>query len=123
MLNSSSSIIPFFNTLDKHISNTAIADIMISANLVTFVSFFWYFLVIAEVTQPAITPVRDATPSGMLTGRPMNVLNVTMLDIPVAMLRLLEQVFSQVSRSDILAYFLYVSLYLSSNLFNPCHLP
>ena len=35
----------------------------------------------------------------------MNVLNVATLDIPVATLRLLEQAFSQVSCSNILAYF------------------
>ena len=41
----------------------------------------------------------------MLTGRLMNVLNVTTLDIPVAIPRLLEQAFSHVSRSNILVYF------------------
>ena len=35
----------------------------------------------------------------------MNVLNVTMLDIPVAMLRLLEQAFSHINHSNILVYF------------------
>ena len=35
----------------------------------------------------------------------MNVLNVATLDIPEAMLRLLEQAFSHVSRFNILVYF------------------
>ena len=111
MLNSSSSILPFFNALDKLVSNMANAGVMVSVNFVTIVSFFWYFLVIAEIIPLAITPVRDAAPNGMLTGRPMNVLNVTTLDIPVAMLRLFEQAFSHVSHSNILVYFFYISPY------------
>ena len=68
-----------------------------------------------------LAPARDIAPNGMLTGRPMNVLNVATLDIPVAMLRLLEQAFSHLSRSNILVYFLYFFLYLFSNFKNPCH--
>ena len=52
----------------------------------TFVSFVWYFLVSAEIIPLAIAPVRDAAPSEMLTGSPMNVVNVATPDIPVAML-------------------------------------
>ena len=100
----------------------AIAGVMVSVNFVTFVSFFWYFLVSAVVTPLTLTPARDIAPNGVLTGRPMNVLNVATLDIPVAMLNLLEQAFSHVSRSNILVYFLYFFLYLSSSFNNPCHL-
>ena len=50
---------------------------MMSINLVTFLSFCWYFLVRAEIIPLAIAPVRDAALSGMLTGKPMNVANVT----------------------------------------------
>ena len=66
---------------------------MMLVNFVTFVSFFWYFLVSAEIMPLKIAPVRDATPNGMLTGRPMNVLSVAKLDILVATLMLLEQAF------------------------------
>ena len=52
-----------------------------------------------------LAPARDTAPNGMLTGRPMNVLNVTTLDNPVAMLNLLEQAFSHVSRSNIAVHF------------------
>ena len=55
---------------------------MMSINLVTFLSFCWYFLVSTEITPLAIAPVRDAAPNGMLTGNPMNVANVATLDIP-----------------------------------------
>ena len=47
---------------------------------------FGTFLVRAEIIPLAITPVRDAAPNEMLTGKPMNVVNVAALDIPVAML-------------------------------------
>ena len=85
----------------RYISNTANAAVMMSVNFVTFISFFWYFLVSNEIIPLAITPVRDATLSEMLTGRLMNVLNVAMLDIPVAMLKLLEQVSGHVIHSNI----------------------
>ena len=68
-----------------------------SVNLVTFKSYFWYFLVSAVVTPLTSAPARDTVPNGMLTGRPMNVANVTTLDIPVAALRPLEQAVSHVS--------------------------
>ena len=61
-----------------------------SNNFVTLESFFWYFLVSAEIILLAIAPVRDATPNGMLTGSPMNVANVATLDIPVATLNPLQ---------------------------------
>ena len=70
------------------------ADVMISVNSMTFESFLWYFLVSAAVTPLTLTPAKDTAPNGMLTGRPMNVANVVTLDIPVAMLNPLEQVFS-----------------------------
>ena len=120
MLNSSSSILPLLNALDKLISNTAIANVAMSTKFVTFVSFVYNFLVSAEIIPLAIAPVRDATPNEMLTGIPMNVLNIATLDIPVATLNLQEQAFSHISHSNILVYFLYFSFYLSSNLFNPC---
>ena len=69
-----------------------------------------------------LAPVRDAAANGMLTGRPMNVLNVTTLDIPVATLKLLEKAFNQVSLSNILVHSLYFFLYHFSNFNNACHL-
>ena len=68
-----------------------------STNFVTFLSFCWYLLVSTEIIPLAITPVRDAAPNGMLTGKLMNVANVATLDIPVATLIPLEQAFNQVS--------------------------
>ena len=91
MLNSSSSIIPFFNTPDTTLSNTTNAGVMMSINCVTFLSFCRYLLVRAEIIPLAIAPVRDAAPNGMLTGKPMNVVNVATLDIRVATLIPLEQ--------------------------------
>ena len=102
--------------------NTAIADVMISFNLVTFVSFFWYFLVSTVVTPLTLAPARDTAPNGMLTGRPMNVLSVATLDIPVAMLNPLVQAFNATRQFNVLVYFLYFSLYLSSSYDNPCRL-
>ena len=61
-----------------------------SINFVTFLSFFWYFLVRAGIIPLAIAPVRDAAPNEMLTGKQMNVANVTTRDIPVATLIPLE---------------------------------
>ena len=63
-----------------------VSRVMMSINLVTFLSFCWYFLVRAEIIPLAIAPVRDAAPNEMLTGSPMNVANVATLDIPVATL-------------------------------------
>ena len=90
------------------------AGVMMSINFVTFLSFCWYFLVRAEIIPLAIAPDRDAAPSGMLTGKPMNVVNVTTLDIPVATLILLEQAFNYISRFNILLYFLYFFLHIFS---------
>ena len=53
----------------------------------------------------------------------MNVLNIATLDIPVAMLRMVEQMFSHFSRSNILVYFSHFFLYLPSSFNNPCHFP
>ena len=57
-----------------------------SFSLVTFLSFFWYFLASTEIIPLAIAPVVNAAPNKMLTGIPTNVANVATLDIPVAML-------------------------------------
>ena len=92
---------------------------MMSINFVTFLSFFWYFLVSVEIIPLAITPVRDATPNGMLTGKPMNVVNVATLDIPVAMLIPLEQVFNLTNQFNILVYFSYFFLNICSLFINP----
>ena len=62
------------------------AGVTMSIKHITFLSFCWYFLVGAEIIPLAITPVRDAAPNGMLTGKPMNLANVATLDIPVATL-------------------------------------
>ena len=99
---------PFFNAPDITLSNTTNAGVMISINLVTFLSFCWYVLVRAEIIPLAITPV-NAAPNGMLTGKPMNVPNVATLDIPVAMLIPLKQAFNHVSQFNILLYFSYFS--------------
>ena len=120
--NSCSSILPLLNGLDTLVSNAAIADVTMSVNFMTSKSFFWYFLVSAVVTPLRLAPARGIAPNGILKGRPMNVLNVATLDIPEAMLSLLEQAFSHVSRSNILVYFVYFSLYLSSSFNNSCHL-
>ena len=87
---------PFFNVPDTTLSNTTNAGVMMSINFLTFLSFCWYFLVRAEIVPLAVTPIRDAAPNGMLTGKPMNVENVATLDIPVAMLIPLEQAFNYV---------------------------
>ena len=122
MLNSSSSILPFLNALGKLVSNTAIADITMSVNFVTSVSFFSYFYVSAVVTPLRLAPARDTAPNGMLTGRPMNVLNVATLDIPVATLNPLAQAFNVTRRFNVLVYFSYFFLYLSSSFDNSCRL-
>ena len=99
---------------------TTVARVMMSIKRVTFLSFFWYFLVRVEIIPLAITPVRDAAPNAMLTGSPMNVENVATLDIPVATLILLEQAFNHVSLFNILVYFSYFCLNICSLFFNPC---
>ena len=96
------------------------AGVMMSINFVTFLSFCWYFLVRAEIILLAITPVRDAAPNGILTGKPINVANVATLDIPVATLIPLEQAFNDVSQFNILLYFLYFFLNIFSLFINPC---
>ena len=98
------------------------AGVMISINFVTFLSFFWYFLVSIEIIPLAIAPVRDAASNEMLTGKPMNVANVATLNIPVAMLRLLEQAFYNISRFNVLVYFSYFCLNICSLSINPRHL-
>ena len=100
-----SSIFPLFNILDMLVPNTANADVTMSTNFVTFISFFWYFLVSTVAMPLMLTPVRETAPSGMLTGRPKKVLNVSKLDIPLATLRLLEQALSHINRSNILGAF------------------
>ena len=87
------------------LSNTTVARFTMSIKQVTFLSFFWYFLVRVEIIPLAIAPVRDAAPNTTLTGSPMNVVNVATLDIPVAMLIPLEQAFNHVSLFNILLYF------------------
>ena len=128
MVNSSSSIpqsgvplgpMPFFHAPDTTLSNTTNAGVMMSINFVTFLSFFWYFLVSTKIIPLAIAPVRDVAPSGMLTGKPMIVANVATLDIPVAMLIPLEQAFNHVSQFNILLYFLYFFLNIFSLSINP----
>ena len=119
MLNSSSSIIPSFREPDTILSNTTSARVTMSINCITFLSFCWYFLVSTKIIPLAIAPVRDAALNGMLTGTPMNVANVATLDIPVAMLIPLEQVFNHVSRFNILLYFLYLFLNIASLSINP----
>ena len=103
------------------LSNTANADVMKPVNLVTL-KVFWHFLVSAIAMPLMLAPARGTASNGMLTGRPMNVANVTTLDIPVTGLRPLEQVFSHISQSNSLVYFLDFLLYCSSNFNNPCHL-
>ena len=88
-----------------------------------FVSFFWYFLVSAIAIPLTLAPAREMAPKEILTGRPMNVLNVATLDIPEAILRPLEQAFSHVNQSKVLEYFSCFFLYLSSSLSNSCHFP
>ena len=51
-----------------------------------------------------LAPARETAPNGILTGKPMKVLNVAKLDIPEAMLKLLEQAFSHTNRSNFLEY-------------------
>ena len=119
MLNSSSSITPFVNAPDMTLSNTTKAGVTMSINLVTFLSFFCYFLVSVEIIPLTIAPVIDAAPKAALTGIPMNVANVATLDIPVATLIPLEQTFSLVSLFNILLYFWYFCLNICSLFFNP----
>ena len=66
------------------------AGVTMSINFVTFLSFFWYFLVSTEIIPLETAPVLDATPKAALTGILMNIANVATLDIPVATLIPLE---------------------------------
>ena len=77
---------PSFNAPDMTLSNTTKAGVTMSISLVTFLSYFWYFLASTEIIPLAIAPVIDAAPKAALTGIPMNVANVGTLDIPVATL-------------------------------------
>ena len=119
MLNSSSLITPFFNAPDTTLSSMTNAGVMMSINLVTFLSFCWYFLVSTEIIPLAIAPVIDAAPSAALTGILRNVANVATLDIPVAMLIPLEQALNHVSQFNILLYFLYFFLNITFLSINP----
>ena len=119
MLNSSSSITPFFNAPDTTLSNTTKAGVTMSIKCVTFLSFFCYFLVSTEIIPLEIAPLIDAAPSAVLTGILMNVANVATLDIPVAMLIPLEQAFNHVSLFNILLYFLYFFLNITSLFISP----
>ena len=94
MPNSCSSTLPSFNALDMLVSNTANANVMMSINFVTLASFFWCFLVSAVATPLTLAPARELAPREIFT---MSVLSVATLDIPEAMLSLLEQEFSHVS--------------------------
>ena len=67
-------------------------------------------IVSTEIIPLPIAPVRDATPNEMLAGKPMNVVNVAVLHIPVAMLIPLKQVFNHISLFNILAYLLHFFL-------------
>ena len=88
----------------------AIADVTMSVNCMTFISFLWYFLVSVLVTPLTLAPTRDTAPNGMLTRRLMNVLvNVATFNIPVATLNPLAQAFSTTRRFNVLVYF-YISL-------------
>ena len=103
---------------DTILSNTINAGVMMSVKHVTFLSFYWYFLVSTEIIPLAIASVIDAAPNTALTGILMNVANVAMLDIPVATRIPLEQAFNHVSQFHILVYFSYFFLniaYLSIN--------
>ena len=112
MTNSRSSILPLFNASDTLISNTANADVTMSTNFVTFVSFFWYFLVSAVAMPLTLAPARETAPKRILTKRTMSVLRVATLDIPEGTVKPLEQAFSHVSRSKVLEYFSCFFLYL-----------
>ena len=119
MLNSSSLSTPSFRDLDTTLSNMTNAGVMMSINFVTFLSFCWYYLVSTEIIPLAIAPVIDAAPNAVLTGISMNVANVAPLDIPVAMLIPLKQAINHVSRLNILLFFLYFFLNITSLSINP----
>ena len=112
MLSSFPSITPFFNATDTALSNTTKAGVMMSIKHVTFLSFFWYYLVSTEIIPLKTAPVIDAAPNAALTGIPMNVANIATLDIPVATLIPLKQAFNQVSRFNIVLYFAFFLKYL-----------
>ena len=108
----------FFNAPDTALSNATNAGVMMLIDFVTFLSLFWYFLVSIKIIPLETAPVMDAAPNAALTGIPMNVANVATLDIPVAMLIPLEQAFNHVSRFNILLYFLYFFLKITSLFIN-----
>ena len=110
---------PSFNATDMTLPNTTKAGVKMSISLVTFLSFFWYFLARTEIIPLAIAPVIGAAPNEMLTRIPTNVANVATLDIPVATHIPLKQAFSHVSQFNILLYFLYFFLNICSLFFNP----
>ena len=105
MVNSCSSALPLFNAFDMLISNTANVDVTMLTDFMTFASFLWYFLVSAVAMPLTLAPARGMVPEGILAERPMNILDVAVLDIPEATFRPLEQAFSHVSRSKVLEYF------------------
>ena len=79
-----------------------------------------YLEVSAVATPLILAPARDTAPNGILTGKPIKVLRVATPNIPAAMLRPLEQVFSHTNQSNILEYLEYFFAYLSPSLSNPC---
>ena len=95
MLNSHSSILSSFSTLDTLVSNMANADVTMSVNFVTLASSFWYVTLI---------PAKETVPKGIPRGRPMSILNVATFSIPDATLRLFKQAFSHVSQSKALEF-------------------
>ena len=92
---------------------------MMSIKCITFLTFFGYFLVSTKIIPPEIAPVIDAAPNAVLTGILMNVANVATLDIPVAMLIPLKQAFNHVHLFNILLYFLYFFLNITSLFISP----
>ena len=70
-----------------------------------------------------LAPASETVLSGMLTGRPINILNVATLNIPEATLKPLEQAFSHVSRSKTLEYFSCFASYIASSLSSSCRFP
>ena len=57
-------------------TNMTNTEVMMSIKHVTFLSFYWYFLVGTKIIPLAIAPVIDAAPSAVLTEITMNVVNV-----------------------------------------------
>ena len=116
--------LPFINlAIIQHLGyacfNTVNADVKMSTNFMTFVSFFWYFLVSAVAMPLTLTAAKETVPRGILTRRPMNILSMTTLDIPEATLRPLGQVFSNVSLSKVLEYLLCFGRHLDGRIVEP----